>query len=397
MINYYKEFNLDPKMTDEELCDALFQLKKKWIHRQNASDLTKRQKAENMIALIEEAALIFADKLKRDQYDSKLSKENNKEEVLQHAAVEQEENSKPIESNSKNIEKIMNMVTALFNDVKYNSVIELCEKTIQEGITNDSLYLYLGLSYWYSDMLQQAVVSFEKGIKEYPTASILYGNLGALYLYSLNDYTLARSYIDKALELNSYYTWYLSLDVAHLFYTGHVDEAEEKIQNYLEKNPEDQEYKYRISEVYMDYSDKFLTEAQNGGSYISTSQVYDSILYYRNKAKSILPNERTQKAVSVIEEKGKRIFNTENIKGIAGLVFLGCLFAYPLLPVWIILAGVLTYYSYKPIWLLEKMTLTNQRDIANSISRGFTIASYWTLKGIQIAFRILFELFRIFV
>lgn len=388
MVNYYEEFNLDPNMTCEAICDALFQEKKKWIHRQNANDLDKRHKAEQMIALIEEAAMIFSDKLKRDQYDLKILKAQKKgngapaqqQTAQQHYEQNQQTTPEPTSSNNDDIETIIANARTFYEAGNTKRTTDYCNRMIGSGADSPYLYNYLGLSYWDNDEVNLAIETFMKAIDKYPLEPLFCANLASIYLNTLNDYTSARTYLDKALQMDSSNNWYLSLDITYMFYTGDVDAAEAKIQEHLSAYPSDQEYRQYISEAYISYSDKFLVQTANGGAYIPSQQAFDSILYYRNKAKDILNTERTQNLVSVIEERGKRVFNKDNLKGIGCLIVLGTLFLAPLLPLWLILAGVLAYFSYKPNWLIEKMSLTNQRDMANTISYYLYVASSYLLR-----------------
>lgn len=388
MVNYYEEFNLDPNMSSEAICDALFQEKKKWIHRQNANDLDKRHKAEQMIALIEEAAMIFSDKLKRDQYDLKILKAQKKgngapgqqQSAQQHYEQNQQTVSEPTGSNTDDIETIIANARTFYEAGNTKRTADYCNRMIGSGADSPYLYNYLGLSYWDNDEVNLAVETFMKAIDKYPLEPLFCANLASIYLNTLNNYTAARTYIDKAIQMDSANNWYLSLDITYMFYTGDVDAAEAKIQQHLSTYPNDQEYRQYISEAYISYSDKFLVQTENGGAYIPSQQAFDSILYYRNKAKDILNTERTQNLVNVIEERGKREFNKDNLKGIGCLVVLGTLFLAPLLPLWLILAGVLAYFSYKPNWLIEKMALTNQRDMANTISYYLYVASSYLLR-----------------
>lgn len=388
MVNYYEEFNLDPNMTCEAICDALFQEKKKWIHRQNANDLDKRHKAEQMIALIEEAAMIFSDKLKRDQYDLKILKAQKKgngapaqqQTAQQHYEQNQQTTPESTSSNNDDIETIIANARTFYEAGNTKRTADYCNRMIGSGADSPYLYNYLGLSYWDNDEVNLAIETFMKAIDKYPLEPLFCANLASIYLNTLNDYTSARTYLDKALQMDSSNNWYLSLDITYMFYTGDVDAAEAKIQEHLLAYPSDQEYRQYISEAYISYSDKFLIQTANGGAYIPSQQAFDSILYYRNKAKDILNTERTQNLVSVIEERGKRVFNKDNLKGIGCLIVLGTLFLAPLLPLWLILAGVLAYFSYKPNWLIEKMSLTNQRDMANTISYYLYVASSYLLR-----------------
>lgn len=396
MVNYYEEFNLDPNMSGEDICAALFQEKKKWIHRQNANDLNKRQLAEQKIALIEEAAVIFSDKLKRDQYDLKMLKGKKKAGAKgqqQTAQQNYDQNagaqSDSQEAHDSNIETIIANAKSYYESGNSNNTIAYCNRMIGSGADSPYLYNYLGLAYWENDNVKEAIDTFLKAVSIYPQEPLFCANLASVLMKANGDYATAKPYIDRALSMDPNNSYYLGLEATYMFCTGDVDAAEAKIQQHLADYPNDQEYKQQISEVYISYSDKFLVECQNGGAYIPSQQAYDSILYYRNKAKAILPTSRIQNLISVIEERGKRTFNKDNLKGIGCLVLLGAVFFPSLLLLWLILAGVLVYFSYKPNWLIEKMALTNQRDMANTVCYYlYVVTSYivrffiWVIKAI---------------
>ena len=359
MVNYYEEFNLDPNMSGEDICAALFQEKKKWIHRQNANDLNKRQLAEQKIALIEEAAVIFSDKLKRDQYDLKILKGKKKagakgqqQTAQQNYDQSTEAQNSAQETHDSNIETIIANAKSYYESGNSNNTIAYCNKMIGSGADSPYLYNYLGLAYWENDNVKEAIDTFLKAVSIYPQEPLFCANLASVLMKANGDYATAKPYIDKALSMDPNNSYYLGLEATYMFCTGDVDAAEAKIQQHLADYPNDQEYRQQISEVYISYSDNFLVECQNGGAYIPSQQAYDSILYYRNKAKAILPTERIQNLISVIEDRGKRTFNKDNLKGIGCLVLLGAIFFSPLLPLWLILAGVLVYFSYKPNWLI---------------------------------------------
>lgn len=393
MVNYYEVFNLNPNMSCEEISNVLFQEKKKWIHRQNANDLQKRQKAEKMIALIEEAAMIFSDKQKKEQYDLKAYKllQNSCNDTVQKTCYQK--TGVPVITDSENIEEIIQNARRLYESLDLKSAAEYCNRMIGAGADCSALYLYLGLAYWEDDEIMLAINALKNGIEKYPYDITLYQNLIMLNLNVINDYPTSRIYLDRALEIDSSDNYILMLDILYMFYTGYVDEAEQKIQQHLSMNPNDLEYRKYISEAYITYSDKFFVETGNGGSYIPSQKEYDSILYYRNKAKQIIDTERSQYALNVIEERGRKVFNQDNIKGILCLIIFGTLICYPLFPLWAVLAGVLTYYSYQPVWMMEKMVLTKERDTANSISYYLYLVCWYILKifigCIKVAFYIL--------
>ena len=85
MINYYEEFGLDPNMTSQAICEALFKEKKVWSKRQNAADLEKRQEAERKVPLIDEAMAVFSDEERRKAFDEEIRKSAEAQRQAQQA------------------------------------------------------------------------------------------------------------------------------------------------------------------------------------------------------------------------------------------------------------------------------------------------------------------------
>lgn len=388
MVNYYEEFNLDMSMSTDEICAALAREKSKWRKKHIASGLENRMDADLKIELIEQAVLIFTDKLKREQYDFKLRQQNKKnkgKEQQQTAGQQHRENSAKQESReysgNDSIETILATAKAYYESGNLNKTIAYCSQMISRGADSPYLHNYLSRAYWENDNLRQAADTYKRAIEKYPDAAFLYANLGHLYLAAINDYVSAKVYIDRALRMEADNNLFLSLEIMYMFYTGDVDAAEEKIKRHLMDRPNDQEYRKCVSYAYLRYSDKFFVECENGGSYIPSQQAYDSILYYTNKAREIYDTEKTRNIAASIQEKGKWTFNKDNKKGIICLFVIGFFFIYGSLSFWLICSGILVYFSYKPNWLIDKMTLTNQRDIVNKFC-------YYLYRAVSIVLRI---------
>lgn len=363
MVNYYEEFKLDPSLSNEEIQQLLFKEKKKWIARQNASNLEKRQIAEQKILMIEDAVAVFSDGLKRDQYDLKLRKEQ-KNDTKEQTAQEQTDSPRKEE---QSIEQMIETARNIYEIGDTARTIDYCSELIAKGIKDAGVYYYLGHACWENNDLSRAVSVLRQGSGYYPQVSEFYADLALLHLNFLNDSQEARNCIDEALKLEPDNSFYRSVDVLCRFVSGEAAAAETEIRKYIEQNPQDQEYRKNVAEAYISYSDKFLEQCDNGGAYIPTQEAYDNMLYYRKRANEIQPGSRTSEVLKLVTDRGKRTFNKDNVYGLVLLAFVGlCMGGFWMV---LILAGTaaLAYYSWKPEWMTEKMYLTGQRDTANTI------------------------------
>lgn len=393
MTNYYTEFNLDPNASCETLCAQLFKEKRKWITRQNANSMEKRQEAERKVLLIEEASKIFSDKLAKEKYDVELMRERKKNGGAPAPAPQPQPVPQPQPTQqSWTLERLLEV--AKQNHDSGNSLynIDLCRQAIAHGMEDSEIYNFLARAYWENGNIQNAAVTFETAIQKYPTETVLYYNIAVMYLNETNKYKEAREYINKAMEMSPNHANIKGLDIYCMLLTGHVNEAETKVQDYLRDNPSDQKYRSSVADAYLLYSDRFLTQASNGGAYFATQEAYDSALYYRKKANELDPNERTNEVVQRTLGHGKRKIDKESKVVVIGMAIVG-IFCMPFGILLWLAAAALGYFTFIPVWKTDCMELSNHRNIANMITHAL-----YKVVGVYLRFqwwliRTFFEIF----
>lgn len=373
MINYYEEFKLNKDDSLENIKEALFKEKKKWANRANNPNLETRQKAERKLQLIEEAALVFSDKYKKKEYDSKLEKNGGTATQVQQEVVYQEEaTTSPVD-----------IAKYYYDNEDAIHAIDFCQKKINGGDNHPDLYWYLGLSYADMGRVEDAVNTFEKAISLYPELPGFYTNLAAICVFNQYKVETALEYADKAIELDPLDSFFLYNKIRCLCALKRLDEAEEIAKKHLEEYPNDDEFKKNVSRAYLVYGDTFYENSNTPGSYIPDAQSYKMVKMSAEKAVEMHRDEETEAALHATISRGKREFNKENLKGIAPfwaicLVFILMERAVPNICIFVggtLISIALLYFSFKPVWLLEKMQLTGKRDLANTFSHVLLIVS----------------------
>mgnify|MGYP001475887240 CR=1 FL=1 len=124
MINYYELCNISPSASQEEIKKTIYQLMRLWSHRTNAPQMERRQEAERMVRLLEEAEEILLDEEKRKEYDEKLRLSTR---VVEKAPVETSEPS------SYELDAQRNEVTATKEKVEDELTTEQIEENIQQA------------------------------------------------------------------------------------------------------------------------------------------------------------------------------------------------------------------------------------------------------------------------
>lgn len=373
MINYYEEFKLNKDDSLDNIKEALFKEKKKWANRANNPNLETRQKAERKLQLIEEAALAFSDKYKKKEYDAELEKNDGAVAQVQQEALYQEETvTSPID-----------IAKHYYDNEDAIHAIDFCQKQINEGNNHPDLYWYLGLSYADMGRVEDAVNTFEKAITLYPELPGFYTNLAAICVFNQYKVETALEYADKAIELDPLDSFFLYNKIRCLCALKRIDEAEEIAKKHLEEYPNDDEFKKNVSRAYLVYGDTFYENSNTPGSYIPDAQSYKMVKMSAEKAVEMHRDEETEAALHATISRGKREFNKENLKGIAPfwaicLVFILMERAVPNICIFVggtLISIALLYFSFKPVWLLEKMQLTGKRDLANTFSHVLLIVS----------------------
>lgn len=373
MINYYEEFKINKDDSLDSIKEALFKEKKKWANRANNPNLETRQKAERKLQLIEEAALVFSDKYKKKEYDSELEKNGGTATQVQQEVVYQEEaTTSPVD-----------IAKYYYDNEDAIHAIDFCQKQINGGDNHPDLYWYLGLSYADMGRVEDAVNTFEKAISLYPELPGFYTNLAAICVFNQYKVETALEYADKAIELDPLDSFFLYNKIRCLCALKRLDEAEEIAKKHLEEYPNDDEFKKNVSRAYLVYGDTFYENSNTPGSYIPDAQSYKMVKMSAEKAVEMHRDEETEAALHATISRGKREFNKENLKGIAPfwaicLVFILMERAVPNICIFVggtLISIALLYFSFKPVWLLEKMQLTGKRDLANTFSHVLLIVS----------------------
>ena len=372
MNNYYAEFNLNKDDSLESIRDSLFKEKKKWANRANNPNMETRQKAEQKLQLLEEAALVFSDKYKKEEYDSELSKSGDSATQTQQQPVQQEQTTSSID-----------IAKYYYDNEDLIHTIDFCQKQINGGDNHPDLYWYLGLAYADIGRIDDSVNTFEKVISLYPELPGFYTNLAAICVFNQYKVETALDYADKAIALDPLNSFYLYNKVRCLCALKRLEEAEEIVKNHLEKYPNDEEFKKNVARAYLVYGNTFYENSNTPGSYIPNAQAYKMVKMSAEKAVEMHRDEETESALHATISRGKIEFNKDNLKGIAPfwaicLIFILMERAVPnicIFAVGTVISIALLYFSFKPVWMLEKMQLTGKRDLANTFSHVLFIIS----------------------
>lgn len=394
MINYYKELELDEKMSCEELGKTLFNLRKKYTQRTNSPDISKQQDAKNKIALIQAASQILNDKDERKKYDAALLKAKNKGTIEKAGASDDiiipysdfaSMQRKFIEENTNEKISIMN---TYYDNGNYEDVINLGKNLINEGQKNYNLYVLLTLSYMHLGDNANFMKYSQTGLSFYKDDTFFMTNLILGYVNAC-DYNSAKSYIQRVLTIDKTDVIANKYNIYILLRAGEKEKAEDAIKDFIRNNPE--KANASIAEIYNKCTYEIPKLNKNGGTYIANKADYQQMIEYNDKAFSYNPGNNTTKSYkNYIEKMGKKIFNKKNLTGLAIVIVFwilsvtGCFFLNDgeiwqetnnkvglvmLYVIYAAIAGVMVYFSFLPKWKIETENITGKYNILTIICK----------------------------
>lgn len=392
--NYYELLQLNQSDSCETLSAQLRKQKKIWINRQNAASQSSRQKAEQMVPLIEEALVTLSDPAKRKEYDKSLNKQQKRSggsAQRQGQQAQPQYNEPPVSNpNGANIQFILQQIQNIYDAGNTEETIQICKRYLNMGYNNSEIYKYLGQAYNDAGDVKMAVAEFKNGLMLNPNDADFYVNLAVAYLFNAEDPAQAEPYLNQAMQMYPGNSYIMALNVYKLMLEGKLEQADQIVNNYMSIHPEDKMYRQYVSNMYVSYSYHYFSTASNGAYYIDTQEDYNSRLNMLKRAQEISANENTNASYAEMADLGKKSLYHD--KNAIWAYILACLVSVSALSVAfdedgaIVLAILLIaatvalfYFNVQPKWKLLKMEVTGKKETPCAIAYWFGRIGKWAL------------------
>ena len=223
-----------------------------------------------------------------------------------------------------------------------------------------------------------------------------------------NDFERSQQYINRMMQIDPENNLAVS-EQSYLYLTsGKQDLAYQLIDGYMEKHPNDIDFRRDCAYDLVGYSyDCYTPDPESGAAVIASQEDYQKCLDTCNKAVSLYNDDNTQAALENAKYFGTVEFNDENKKNIMWLFIGGLLYAFggvmtlvtgisagffnPICLIFFVLAALLIFsgirlrqFSYRPYWQINKFILTGKREKGEGkyIVIGKIFAGYmeWSIK-----------------
>lgn len=353
MINYYQELQIDDSLDKLELEKDIIKKQKKWLNRTNSSDLEKRNEAQRMLQVIEDAKNTLLDENLRNAYDNQLVTNRNNE------------------GNSNSLEEVI-----VFSNEKINQLIQngqtpqaIAEaRNLTDIAPNDyRSWKYLAHAHREFGNEEIAKINYIKALELNPTDLFSYLELGYIHKV-LKDYNHAINYFKQALTIKE--NNQDSLRELGVLYRNlnNYDLASEYLKILNELYPTE-ENKDLLADTYFLKAESFMpTDSNRERYYFFEEEKITEFINLVEKANTIYPTPEYEEKIKEARKALKKTYDWGKIT----LLTLPFFFIYASEFLSFVLFGVILYFSIRPRWIIQR------RDTFGITTTFDTIASVYT-------------------
>lgn len=389
LVDYYRKFHLDPNQSAEEIVAQLRSMHGKRMKQSemNPFDYELQAKIEEDLQSFEAAIKIFEkDKSKYDKELAKAYKEGRIIEEVQQVARE-----------------FLEELSQLLSLGNYGVLIRRCNEALSNNVKDVRLYHFLAMANYGSDNMRAAFDAITLALTEYPN-DFFSLRLGARYSTDVGAYEYAQGYINRMLEVYPENPTATSEQCYLYEQMGKEEMAFKLIDEYLEKNPTDEEFRRACAYDLVALSHSFYIEDSSSGSMIIASQEkYEKCLATCNKANEIYRDNMTESVLQNAKFFGQTKYNDENFRHTLALFLGGIMYGLPGIMLYaeaggnpasgvlltlgalLIYSGIrLTQVSFRPYWQINKFFMTGKRERSEQfyiwIGNIFAFFLKWSFK-----------------
>jgi tetratricopeptide (TPR) repeat protein len=372
--NYYELLQVDSSISNVELKEALLNQQRKWLGRTNAPDLKRRQEAERMVELLEQAQQTLLDDAKRETYNKEL--ESSKYETSKT------ESNSDLDTTQLGVDALVEEAWSLIEKGRYADAVVVGKRATEKGAGHASAWAVLARAHYMWNDFDDAVYEYRKAIDIAINNDVYYYDLSDVYidhprLSEAEKLDQAESLIKKALNIKPNERAYLFRLAVIARFRGKYDEAIGILNKLIEQYGKDPSLGDEVAfNLYRKCLSKLHKQVLNGEEYfyyISKENAEEGLKILKEAKiyatdKSLL--EYIQKFIDLGEQALKSKFLVGRFIGwgiIPGFWFLGALISLSFFQ--IIISGALLFLAWKfsrmPVWKDTYERVTGVREKRN--------------------------------
>lgn len=357
--DYYAELDLNEQERTKVLYDEIGQIAKEASRKLNGGALNSPELMEEFRetkAMAMEARPKFFNDNKRSVYDSLLRIARKTGRVI----IKRRAKARTMPDD------FYQRLNAMFAMDNYQSVIQACIDAISKDVHDYRVYSMLSLSYYYLNDYNNSLKAAEEGLSfnkdnlELLRAAVRASNVGGQ-----SGYNKAQEYINRMMGIDPESPITNSEQVNLYLTAGKEDMAFQTIDAYVEKHPNNQQFRQETAYNLMAHCEAFYTVLPEGNAMVIASRKdYEKCLETCQKAAGLYNDEAVRGMLNDIKSFGQIEYNRDNIEYIVWLVIGGAIYivAVPISLLLFFSAWRLHCVSKRPYWQIYQYELTGKRE-----------------------------------
>jgi len=278
MDNFYKLLNVSQSADADEIKEAIRREQKNWLKRTSLTQTEKRQEAERMIRVLDEAEAVLLNDLKRKKYDSKLVTGETAPSSVDRAALDQ---AGDLVSEGWRL-----LVGGSVADAMY-----LAGKATRQNPGNADAWALSGQAKFRWNELDGAIKDYRRAIQLRPNEASYYFDLGSVY-ESCKMWREAYQQYERANTIDPSNTMYRAAIGTLLVTQDQYQEGINILEDCLKEEPDNEVYKWYLAVGYTERAYENWTHIGRGervppGYYATEKAQVDQALAYVEKAQQM--------------------------------------------------------------------------------------------------------------
>jgi len=323
-VNFYQILNISQNASTEDIKKDINHELRVWSNRTNSPSLERRQEAERMVKVIEEAEKILLDPEKRKEYDRKLQTEYHSEQIVDEDDIHEEDD---LVKEGWNLLIMGNIPDAIY----------VATKATEQQAKNPEAWALLAQAKFRWGETEDAIYEYKSAIRLKPNESSYYFDLGTVY-ESIERWGDALQQYQRAAQIDPNITMYKAATGALFVRTENYKEGIEILEQCVKEESQNEIYQWYLAIAYHDGMISSWWKNPNDGKFYCINKVQlDNSITMIKRAKELEYDDNKLKAQ--INDTEKHVLSMEEREFMGSwimVIILGLCYVVPGLVWWFV-------------------------------------------------------------